>query len=530
MIRFLTIWCALVLLGGCASNSSAPYDLVIRGGQVVDGSGNPAFLGDVAIRGNEIVAVGPGLDAGSAEVFEAQGMVVSPGFIDVHTHSRRGIFNVPTADNYVRQGVTTVFEGPDGSSPLPIGAFLARLDSLGPAVNIGSFVGQGSVRGAVMGSVDREPSAAELDSMKMIVARSMEEGAFGLSTGLFYVPGSFSSTEEVIELARVAALYGGSHTSHMRDETSRIIESVAETIRIGEEGGLPTQVTHHKVIGNLNWGISSQTLKMVDEARARGVDVTVDQDPYTASSTSIQAALMPKWAMEGGRNALLQRLADPGQRARIKVETERIILEERGGGDLTRVQIAGCSWDETLAGKTLEDVTSRLGLSNSIPDGAEAVFWIVEQGGCQGIFHAIGEEDLLNIMRHPHAMIASDGGVIEYGQASPHPRSYGSFARVLGHYVREQGIISIEEAVRKMSGFPAARMGLTDRGLLQAGMKADIVLFDPDAVIDRATFESPHQYAEGFVGVWVNGVQVFNGTAMTGERPGEVLYGPGFLP
>lgn len=527
-MRFLLISIAFALLGGCASDSSAPYDIVIRGGQVVDGSGNPWFYGDVAIRGDRIVDVGPGLEAGSADVVDARGLVVAPGFIDVHTHSRRGIFRVPTADNYVRQGVTTLFEGPDGSSPLPVGAFLAHLDSLSPAVNMGTFVGQGSIRSAVMGSVDREATNAELDTMKAMVARAMEEGAFGLSTGLFYVPGSFSSTEEVVELARVAASYGGSHTSHMRDETSRIVESVEETIRIGEDGGLPTQVTHHKVIGNLNWGISSETLRMVDEARSRGIDVTVDQYPYTASSTSIQAALMPKWAMEGGREALLTRLADPQQRAEIKREVERIIREERGGGDLSRVQIAGCSWDESLAGRTLEDVTSRLALSNSIPDGAEAVFWIVEQGGCQGIFHAIGEEDLLNIMRHPAAMIASDGGVIEFGQASPHPRSYGTFARVLGHYVRERGIIPIEEAVRKMSGFPAARMGLADRGLLRPGMKADIVLFDPDSVSDRATFENPHQYADGFAGVWVNGVQVFDGTEMTGERPGEVLLGPGF--
>jgi len=529
-MRFWLTIVALVLVGGCTSDTSAPYDLVIRGGRVVDGSGNPSFVGDVAIRGDEIVAVGPGIEAGSAEVIDAAGLVVSPGFIDVHTHSRRGIFRVPTADNYVRQGVTTVFEGPDGSSPLPIGSFLARLDSLGPAVNIGTFVGHGSIRSAVMGAEDRAPDAVELDSMRLLTEEAMEEGAFGISTGLFYVPGNFAETEEVIELARVVARYGGSHTSHMRDETSRIVESVEETIRIGEEGGLPTQITHHKVIGNANWGISEETLQLVDEARARGVDVTVDQYPYTASSTSIEAALMPQWAREGGRGALLARLSNPETRGTIKAETERIIREERGGGDLDRVQIAGCSWDASLAGKTLRNVTTRLGLSDSIPHGAEAVFWIVEQGGCQGIFHAIGEEDLINIMHHPFAMIASDGGVIEYGQASPHPRSYGTFARVLGHYVRDLDVISIEEAVRKMSGFPAARMGLTDRGRLAAGMKADIILFNPETVVDRATFEEPHQYAEGFRGVWVNGQQVFDGTEMTGLRPGMVLRGPGHAP
>ncbi len=532
MVRSLIVRsaCALAVLaalGGCDSDSTAPYDLVIRGGQVVDGTGNPGYVADVAIRGDEIVAVGEEIEGPTRDEWDASGMVVAPGFVDVHTHSRRGIFAVPTADNYIRQGVTTVFEGPDGSSPLPIGVFLARLDSLQPAVNIGTFVGQGSIRSAVMGPVDRTPDAAHMDSMRSLVRQAMEEGAFGLSTGLFYVPGSFSSTEEVIELARIAGEYGGSHTSHMRDETSRILESVEETIRIGEEGGLPTQVTHHKVIGSLNWGVSKETLRWVDEARARGVDVTVDQYPYTASSTSIQAALMPKWAMEGGRNALLERIANPEQRAKIKKETERIILEERGGGDLTRVQIASCGWDPSLAGKTLRDVTERMGLSDSILHGAEAVLWIVEQGGCQGIFHAIGEEDLITIMQHPHSMIASDGGVIRFGQASPHPRSYGSFARVLGHYVREQGVISLEEAVRKMSGFPAQRMGLDDRGQIEAGRKADIIVFDAERVIDRATFEEPHQYAEGFAGVWVNGTLVFDGAEMTGERPGSVLFGPG---
>ena len=530
MIRAILMIGALALLGGCASDSSAPADFVIRGGRIVDGTGNTSWVGDIAVRGDRIVAVGEHLDIEAAEEIDATGLVVAPGFIDVHTHSRRGIFRVPTADNYIRQGVTTVMEGPDGSSPLPLGPFLAQLDSLGPAVNIGSFVGHGSIRAAVLGDVDRAPDEVELDSMRALTEQAMLDGAFGLSTGLFYVPGNFAETEEVIELARVVARHGGSHTSHMRDETSGIVESVRETIRIGEEGGLPTQITHHKVIGNANWGASEQTLQLVDEARARGVDVTVDQYPYTASSTSIAAALIPQWAREGGRQALLSRMSNPETRSTIKSDVERIIREERGGGDLSRVQLANCAWDTSLNGKTLLDVTARLKLSETIPGGAEAVFWIVEQGGCQGIFHAIGEEDLLNIMRHPFAMIASDGGVIEFGQASPHPRSYGTFARVLGHYVRDLGVISIEEAVRKMSGFPAARLGLTDRGVLAEGMMADLVLFNPATVQDKATFEQPHQYAEGFAGVWVNGQQVFDGAAMTGERSGSVLYGPGKRP
>lgn len=523
------LMCAAVLLASCESETSAPVDLVIRGGRIVDGTGNASWVGDVAVRGDRIVAISANLDVEAENEINAAGLVIAPGFIDIHNHSWRGIFDVPSADNYIRQGVTTIIEGPDGSSPLPIGEALSRLDSLGTGVNIGMFVGHGSIREAVMGSEDRAPDEVEMDSMRALAAQAMQEGAFGLSTGLFYVPGNFATTEEVIELVRVVSSYGGSHTSHMRDEASGLVESVRETIRIGEEGGLPTQLTHHKVIGQANWGASEETLRLVDEARARGVDVTIDQYPYTASSTSIGAALLPQWAREGGREAMLRRLSNAETRVSIKAETERIIREERGGGDLTRVQIANCTWDPTLAGKTLLDVTTRLNLSNSISNGAEAVFWIEEQGGCQGIFHAIGEEDLLNIMHHPQSMIASDGGVLPLGYGSPHPRNYGSFPRVLALYVRDLKVLSLEEAVRKMSGFPAARLGVSDRGTLAVGLKADLILFNPETVIDKATFEEPHQYPEGIRMVMVGGEIVFNGSVMTDARPGEVLYGPGTL-
>jgi len=521
------IICTVALLSGCESDTSAPYDLVIRGARIVDGTGSASSVGDIAIRGDRIAAIGEHLDVWSKQEINASGLVVAPGFIDIHNHSWRGIFEVPTADNYVRQGVTTVIEGPDGGSPLPIRDALARLDSLGPSVNIGLFAGHGSIRSAVMGEEDRAPDEVDLDSMRTLMEEAMLDGAFGLSTGLFYVPGNFAETEEVIELARVAARYGGSHTSHMRDEASGLVESVQETIRIGEEGGLPTQITHHKVIGQANWGASEETLRLVDEARARGVDVTIDQYPYTASSTSIAAALLPQWAREGGRQALLGRLSNPETRGSVRAETERIIRDERGGGDLTRVQLARCEWDSSLDGKTLLDVTIRLNLDDTIPNGAEAVFWIIEQGGCQGIFHAIGEDDLLNILHHPQTMVASDGGVLPFGYGAPHPRNYGSFPRILGHYVRDLGALSLEEAVYKMSGLPAARLGLTDRGTLAEGMKADLVLFNPETVIDKATFDAPHQYPEGFSGVWVNGELVFDGESMTGARSGMVLYGAG---
>ena len=507
-----------------ASQSQQSFDLLLKNGRIVDGSGSPWYRGDLGVSGDTIVRIAANITEPAKRTIDLNGQVIAPGFIDIHTHARRGIFDVPTADNYVRQGVTTLIEGPDGSSPIPLAPFFARLEALPRSVNLASFIGQGSVRSAVIGDVNRKPTAEELDKMRALVKQGMEDGALGLSSGLFYVPGTFTPTDEVVELARVAGRFGGIYISHMRDEASRVVDSVKETIAIGERGGLPTQVTHHKIIGKKNWGQSATTLRLIDEARARGVDATIDQYPYTASSTSIASALLPAWALEGGRDAVLQRLKDPTTRARIKAETIRLIREERGGGDPKNVVLASCSWDASLAGKNLTDVTRLRKLAPTIPNAAEATLWLVEQGGCQGIFHAISEADLRRILRHPATMIGSDGEIPIFGRASPHPRSYGTFARVLGVYVREQQIITLEEAVRKMTSFPAQRLGLGDRGLLRPGMKADVAIFDPGQVRDRATFEKPHQYAEGFSYVIVNGQIVFEAGAMTAARPGKVLY------
>jgi dihydroorotase/N-acyl-D-amino-acid deacylase len=404
-----------------------------------------------------------------------------------------------------------------------LAAFLARLDSLPRSINIGSFVGQGSIRRAVIGEVDRRATPDEIARMQVLVEQGMKEGAFGLSTGLFYVPGTFTPTDEVIQLARVAARFGGIHISHMRDEASGVVESVRETIRIGEAGGLPTQVTHHKVVGPGYWGRSSETLQLIDDARARGVDATIDQYPYTASSTSVQAALLPAWALEGGEDVIRNRLRDPATHTRIRTETERIIRLERGGGDPRNVVIARCDWDASLAGKNLAEVTRLRGMEPTLQNAAETAMWITEQGGCQGIFHAIDERDLERILTHPATMVASDGEVPIFGRGNPHPRSYGTFARVLAVYVREKKLLTLEDAVRKMTSYPAQRLGLLDRGVLRPGMKADIAVFDPARVRDAATFEQPHQYAEGFAYVIVNGQIVYERGTMTRSRPGRVL-------
>src|SRR5687767_11837649 len=490
------------------------YDLILKGGRIVDGTASPWYAADLAITGDTIVRIAPAITEPAKRVVNVKGLVVAPGFIDIHTHARRGIFEVPTADNYVRQGVTTLIEGPDGGSPVPLAPFLDKVAATRITPNFAMFIGQGSVRSAVMGGVDRAATRAELDKMRALVTQGMEEGAFGLSSGLFYVPGAFTPTEEVIELARVAGRLGGIYISHMRDEAKGLTDSVRETIAIGERGRLPTQITHHKVVGKAYWGQSVETLRMVDEARARGVDATSDLYPYTASATSIGAALLPAWAQEGGRDATLKRLKEPATRAKIKAESVRIIRDERGGGDPKNVTVSSCQFDAALAGKNLAQITQGRGLAVTLENAAETAMWIVEQGGCGGIFHAIGEEDLQRILVHPATMVASDGEIPIFGRASPHPRSYGTFARVLGVYVRDKKLLSLETAVQKMSAFPAQRLGFTDRGVLRIGMKADIAIFDPMRIRDTATFEKPHAYAEGVTTVLVNGQVAFENGAM----------------
>jgi dihydroorotase/N-acyl-D-amino-acid deacylase len=521
----------LAFSGGTRSQAQAPaFDLVVRGGRVVDGTGSPWFIADVGIKGDTIVAVAPRLAARGAQVIDAQGLVVAPGFIDVHSHSEaradgQDIIGNPGAENNVRQGVTTVFASPDGGGSVHIAEYLERVAAAKPAINVGTFIGHGSVRGAIIGQANRPATAEELARMRELVRTGMREGAFGLSTGLFYVPGNYAPLEEVIELAKVAGEYGGIHQSHMRDEAGRVLDSVRDTIAIGEQGGLPTQVTHHKIIGKANWGRSVDTLKLIDEARARGVDATLDQYPYTASSTSIQGGLVPQWAQEGGREQMMERLRDETSRQRILNEISRSIETDRGGGDPANVVLAACPWDPALAGKSLADVLRERKRPVAIDQAADLVVEIVQKGGCSAVYHAISEDDLVRIMKHPATMIASDAspGIPTFGKDVPHPRAYGTFARVLGVYVRQKGVLTLEDAVRKMTSFPARRMGLADRGVLRPGMKADLAVFNPATVIDRATFEKPHQYADGISTVIVNGKIALLNASTTGDRGGVAL-------
>jgi len=475
------------------------------------------------------VAVAPGITAAARRTIDAAGRAVAPGFIDIHTHAW-GILRWPAAENYVRQGVTTLVDGPDGESPLPLGDILAKVEAVPPGVNYASFVGHGSIRESVLGREDRAPTPEELGRMQDLVRQAMREGAFGLSTGLFYVPGTFARTDEVVALARAAGELGGIHISHMRDEAAGVLDGVKETIAIGEEGRLPTQISHHKLVGRLVWGRSVDSLRLVQEARARGVDVTLDQYPYTASFNTLWGPLFPAWALEGSSDDSRLRLVDPAKRERIREAVRDRLRDAQGGGDPRNVRVMGCSFDKALEGRTLAEILESRGLEPTVENAAPLVIEFFERGGVSATFHAIAEGDLERILAFPYTMVASDGGIQVLGQGAPHPRSYGAFTRVLAVYVREKGLLTLEDAIRKMTSLPAARLGLGDRGLLRPGMKADLVVFDPSTVRDRATFERPHQYAEGVSLLVVNGQIVLDGDRMTGARPGCVLRGPAFAP
>ena len=526
-MRFYRLLALLVALGISHAYSQNSYDIIISNGRVVDGSGNPWYEADVAINGERIVRIGDLSSDTGSQVIDANGLIVAPGFIDPHTHALRGILDVPNAESALLQGVTTLTEGNDGTSPFPVDEHYQTIIDKQISPNWGIFVGHGTIRSQIIGAEDRDPTRDELEQMKDMVQQAMQHGALGLSTGLFYVPGSFASTEEIVELSKVAAEHGGIYISHMREEAAQLIDSVNETIRIGEESGIAVQMTHHKVIGVENWGSSVESLRLVDQARERGIDITIDQYPYTASQTGINA-LIPQWAQEGGRVRMLERIESPETRAAIKNEVVLKILYDRGGGDPKNIFISRNTWDPSMTGKNLAELTVEAGMNPTPENASEVVFEILKGGGATAVYHAINTDDVDRIMQHPVTAIGSDGPVGIFGEGTPHPRQYGTFARVLGHYVRERAVLTLEDAVRKMSSQTARRLGIHNRGLLTEGYYADIAIFDADEIIDKATFEEPHQYAIGIKFVLVNGQVVVEQGRHTGRRPGKIIYGPGY--
>jgi dihydroorotase/N-acyl-D-amino-acid deacylase len=510
-------------LGLPAALSAQQYDVVIANGTVIDGSGAARFRGDVAITGDRIVRIVRGTipRTQAKRVVDATGLIVAPGFIDLHAHLDP-LLNMPDAQSAAMQGVTLALGGPDGGGPYPFGKYLDSAAGKPLGINVAFLAGHNTIRRAVMGTENRAPTAAELARMQQMVGESMHEGAFGMSTGLRYIPGFYSNTDEVVALSKVAADSGGIYTSHLREEGVGLLEGVGEALEIGRRAHIPIVLTHHKAIGRQMWGKSVVTLHMVDSARKAGTDVMIDQYPYTASSTSLDV-LVPPWALAGGNTQLRQRLANPQLKDSITRGVIEYLLNDRGGGDIKRVQFARVSWDHTLEGKTLYDWAVRRNLPPTPEGSAALVLEGVLNGGASMVYHVIDEADVKRIMAHPMTMIASDGRLSRIGDGVPHPRNYGTFPRVLGRYVRDEKVLTLEQAVNKMTGMSAARLGLKDYGCLREGCTANIAVFDAGKVRDVGTFEDPHHYPEGIPYVFVNGQAVVDGGAFTAARPGKVL-------
>lgn len=524
-----------VALAACSGPTEpAPPVTLLKGGTVYSGQDEAPVVADVWIQGDRIIAVGESSQVEPDTVIIVKGLAVTPGFIDLHSHAvrenadRSGLILYPEAENVVRQGVTTLIGGPDGGSPLPLQATFEVLEAQGMAVNYGSFVGHGSVRGSVMGLEDRLPTQEEIDRMQAVVETAMQQGAYGLSSGLVYIPGKFSETEEVIELAKVAGEHGGIYISHMRNEALEVFESVEELIRIAEEGGLPGQITHAKAMGTAMQGRAKDMLALVDAAVERGVDITLDQYPYPAGSTGLTVQF-PRWSRDGGNDQLAERLKDPEMRARIHEALVYQLTHVRGRNDPANVQLALCNFDHSLNGLNLAQLLRQQERDITVENAATLIIELQEAGGCSAIYHAMHPEDVVTIMQHPRTMISSDGGVEVPGSNNPHPRNYGAYARVLGSYVREQGVLPLHTAIHKMTLMPAMRIGLEERGRIEVGAIADIAVFDPATVIDRATFADPHQYAEGLVHVFVSGEAVLSNGEVTGLRPGQVLRSSSYV-
>ncbi|MCP4045884.1 MAG: D-aminoacylase, partial [Gammaproteobacteria bacterium] len=525
ILHKLTTLSLAVLLSSCAS-TPAVYDMLILDGTIVDGTGSPAFEGDIAIVDGEIVKIGELNGIRASRVIDASGLTVAPGFIDLHSHADRNIRDHPGAENYLHQGVTTILTGNCGSSPVDLETFFDSIDETGIALNLGMLIGHNKVRDAVMGNDNRAPTADEQDRMEALVKTAMDDGAFGLSTGLIYLPGTYSETDEVIALARIVAAEGGIYASHIRNEFELLIEAIEEAITIGREAGIRVQVSHLKVADNSMWGDSTKILNLLETARADGVDIAVDQYPYTAGSTGL-ANVFPTWARAGSREDFQARLDDPETRARIKSGTIRKLNGARAAGDLSRIRIASFKGHPEYSGKTMAEVTRMNGREPTIENGAEVAMEILYDGRGSAIYFMMLEEDVKTIMQDPFTSVASDSSAVTYGRNVPHLRNYGTYPRVLASYVREDGVLSLEQAIHKMTALPASRIDLATRGRLSEGMVADISIFDFDTVNDNDDWANPHQYATGFSYVIVGGVPVIDEGVRTVAFPGKVLKNVG---
>lgn len=491
----------------------APFDVLIRNGRVMDGSGNPWTRADVGIRAGRIAAVGALAGATATTTIDAGDRLVTPGFIDVHSHAAEGLARPQLKQGrpLLAQGVTTIVGNPDGGGSVDLEAQKVTLEKDGLGPNVALLIGHGAVRSAVIGSANRAPTAEELERMRALVRRGMEQGAFGLSSGLFYVPGSYATTDEVIALAKAAGEYGGLYTSHVRDEANYdvgVVAAVREVIRIAEDARVVGIVTHMKALGPDTWGLSATLIRHIDEARARGVQVFADQYAYEASSTSLRAALLP-----GG--IALPAAGDGAQQETVEA-IARANLRRRGGA--ASIQIAFYRPDPSLEGKTLAQIARARGTTPT-----RTALNMLAKGNASIVSFNMSEKDIAAIMRQPYTMTSSDGGLVLPTEGRPHPRNNGAFARKLARYVRDRQTVSLESAIRSMTSLPALVFGMKDRGAIREGMIADLAIFDPAKIRDRATYTDPHQLAEGMSYVLVNGIVVIDNGAFTDARPGKVI-------
>ena len=529
MRRFYFLSLLLVLAGEVAS--AAGVDLLIRNARVVDGTGSPWFVSDVAIDDGRIVAMATNLDLDADQVVEASGRVLAPGFIDVHTHvessdNRGGLEGLSRADNFLLDGVTTIVTGNCGGSEIDVGAYSERLTDLG--INVATLVGHNSIRRNVIGLEARAPTDDEMRKMQGLVEQAMRDGAVGFSTGLLYAPGTYATTQEVVDPAKVASRYGGVYSSHIRDQGEKLHESINEAVQVGREANMPVQISHLKIKGRSRWGNIDAAIELIESHRRDGVDVVVDAYPYERASTNLGVNL-PRWAVSGGSADIAARIEDPETNAQIAAEMKQM-LESGGYPDYSFATVAHYRPDPSYIGRTISEINRTLERSATTDNEVRTILDMMVDGGSAGniqgasmVYHYMSAEDVDTILRYPNAAVASDGGVMAYGSGQPHPRSYGTNARVLADFVRDRKVLTLEDAVRRMTSLPARTFSFQDRGIVRPGFVADLVLFDPDTVTDRATFEDPHQYSEGFDFVVVNGVLAVADGELTDQRSGTFV-------
>jgi N-acyl-D-amino-acid deacylase len=510
----------LILLLSLAA-AAADFDVLIRNGRVIDGSGNPWFRADVGIKAGRIAAIGNLANKTADKTIDAANRAVTPGFIDVHTHVEGAVELNPMGANYLLDGVTTIVTGNCGGSRVDLKTWFEKLEAQKIGLNLATLIGHNSVRSEVMGRANRLATDEEIAKMQALVDKAMQDGAVGFSTGLIYIPGTYSDTREVVALGKAAGKYNAVYASHMRDEGSKVKEAITEAVTVGRESGLRVQISHFKIDTPRLWGSSKDSIALVEKFRTEGVDVVVDQYPYDHSSTNLGITL-PSWALADGPKAVEERLTAPETRKRVVAEMKQQ-LDSLGHKDYSYAIVANYSADPARNGKNISEINKAAGRPATLDNEIDTILEMILKGGAQMVYHSMGMEDVERILKYPNTAIASDGGIREFGSGMPHPRSYGTNARVLAEFVRNRATLTLEDAIRRMTSLPARTFRFTDRGLLKPGYAADLLIFDPAKVKDLSTYPDPHHYSEGFDHVFVNGEAVVSEGKLSDVRPGRIL-------